>query len=338
MLIVDAHLDLAYNALRGRDVLRPACEQTCKPGEEHPTCGLPDLRAGNVGLICATIFCMPARDGKPGYTTADEAATVAADQLSWYRAQEACGQLDFVRGATELPQPDLRMTPATAPKAILLLEGADAIRTPDDVPGWFDAGLRIVGLAWGRTRFAGGTDGPGPLTREGVELIPHLDRVGVIHDLSHLAEESFFQLLDRTTGPVMASHSNCRAFVPTDRQLSDKMIRAIVERNGVIGINFYDRFLLPPEEYGKNPAKLCDVIRHVDHICQLAGNAKHAAIGTDLDGGVGKFEIPEEIVTAADLPKLVEALSARGYTDRDAARIMGANWLEFFHRSLPSRV
>src|SRR5580765_1715233 len=103
MLIVDAHLDLAYNALRGRDVLRPAREQTCQPGEELPTCGLPDLRAGNVGLICATIFCMPARDGKPGYKTSDEAAQIAANQLGWYRAQEACGQLRFARSADDLP-------------------------------------------------------------------------------------------------------------------------------------------------------------------------------------------------------------------------------------------
>jgi membrane dipeptidase len=335
--IVDAHLDLAYNALRGRDVLRPAAEQDAAPGEELPTIGLPDLRRGGVGLICATVFCMPAREDRDGYRTAEEAHAVARAQLAWYHAHAMQGHLHFVRSASDLPVADeaLSETPAPQP-AILLLEGADALRTPDDVPAFVKAGVRIVGLAWGRTRFAGGTDAPGPLTPAGVELIPHLDSAAVIHDASHLADESFWQLLDLTAGPVMASHSNCRAFVPTDRQLSDKMIRAIVTRGGVIGINLYDRFLLPPEEYGRRRATLTDVVRHVDHICQLAGNAKHVALGTDLDGGVGRYEIPEELTTAADLPKVGGALRRAEYDSAAVANILGRNWLRFFERALPN--
>lgn len=333
--IVDAHLDLAYNALRGRDVLRPAAEQTANPSEELPTVGLPDLRQGGVGLICATVFCMPARDGRPGYRTAAEAHAIATSQLNWYRVHAERGHFRFVRSSSELPLGNPGVDPAKPQAAILLLEGADGIRTPDDVPAFFDAGVRIVGLAWGQTRYAGGTDAPGPLTAEGRDLIPHLDRVGMIHDLSHLADESFWQLLDQTAGPVMASHSNCRAFVPTDRQLSDEMIRAIVQRDGVVGINFYDRFLLSPDEYGKRRAKLTDVVRHMDHICQLAGDAKHVAIGTDLDGGVGRDEIPQELVTAADMPKVADALGNSSYDDAAIADIMGMNWLKFFRQALP---
>src|SRR5688572_28502334 len=352
MLIVDAHLDLAYNVRRGRDVTRPALEQPVVYNEVAKV-GLPDLRAGGVGLVCATIFCSPAGYGKDGYHNADEAREQALWQLALYRRWIDDGLLRFVTTQDELPsdrgtgfQPELepphrqhgletRATPSQP--AILLLEGADAIRTPDDLPEWFDAGLRIVGLAWKRTRYAGGTTAAGALTPEGVDLVKAMDRFGIIHDTSHLAEESFWQLLEVASGPVIASHSNCRAFVPTDRQLSDAMIKALVARGGVIGINFYDKFLLPKEEQGSRRATLADVVRHMKHIADLTGSADHIAIGTDLDGGLGREQIPREITTIADLPKLADALCAGGFTDADVANIMGGNWLSFFRQSLPGR-
>jgi membrane dipeptidase len=215
------------------------------------------------------------------------------------------------------------------------MEGADPLRAPADVRPWFDAGLRIVGLAWRNARYAGGTGHPGPITAEGLELVKELDRFGIIHDASHLAEESFWQLLDASGGPVIASHSNCRAIVPTDRQLSDDMIRAIVKRGGVIGINFFDRFLLTPGEYAsKRRATLADVVVHVKHICDLAGTDWHVGLGTDMDGGLGRNEIPGEIVTAADLPNVGDALSAAGFGDDAVARIMAGNWLGYFRGRL----
>jgi membrane dipeptidase len=330
MLIVDAHLDLAYNALRGRNVLLPAVEQTADE-EGIPSVGFPDLRTGGVGLICATIFCQPDSPRSPGYKTAPEAHVMAWQQMQWYQRQIEAGVMEFVTSPSQLPTSQ----PAKQ-KAILLLEGADALRTTDDVQPWFDAGLRIVGLAWKRTRFAGGTATPGPLTAEGVEMVKALDAAKIIHDTSHLAEESFWQLLDLASGPVMASHSNCRAFVPTDRQLSDEMIKALVQRGGVIGMNFYDKFLLPPDEYGKRRATLADLIRHIRHIADLAGSADHVAIGTDMDGGLGRDQIPQEILTSADLPKIAEALSESGFSDADVTNIMGGNWLRFFRQALPA--
>jgi len=183
MLIVDAHLDLAYNALRGRNVLLPAVEQTADE-EGIPSVGFPDLRAGGVGLICATIFCQPDSPRSPGYKTAQEAHVMAWQQMQWYQRQIEAGVMGFVTSPQQLPasQPSKQ-------KAILLLEGADALRTKDDVQPWYDAGLRIVGLAWKRTRFAGGTATPGPLTAEGVAMVKALDEARIIHDTSHLAEE-----------------------------------------------------------------------------------------------------------------------------------------------------
>jgi membrane dipeptidase len=220
---------------------------------------------------------------------------------------------------------------------ILLMEGADPIRSPDDVRLFHDAGVRIVGLAWKRTRHAGGTGAPGPLTPEGRDLVRVLDEFQMIHDASHLAEESFWNLMDLTSGPVIASHSNCRAIVPGDRHLSDDMIRAIAERGGVIGINFYDKFLLPPDEHGKRRATLNDVVRHVRHICDLTGSASHVGIGTDMDGGLGREQIPVEIESIADLHKLGDNLTASGFGDNDVSGITGANWSRFFARCLPQR-
>ena len=329
-LIVDAHLDLAYNALRGREVLRPAVEQT---GDEDgiPSVGLPDLRAGNVGLICGTIYCAPClKEGEVGYRTADEARAAAVEQYEWYRRCEADGLMRIVRGREDVPT----KAGAAALPMVLLMEGADPMRTPDDVPSWFERGLRMIGLAWKRTRYAGGTGAPGPLTPEGVGLVRVLDEHGVIHDASHLAEESFWQLLEVSDGPVCASHSNCRAIVPTDRQLSDEMILEIVKRDGVIGINFYDKFLVPAAEYGKRRATLEDVVRHVRHMCDLAGSAGHVAIGTDMDGGFGRDQIPQEIRTAADLPKVGEALGRAGFSRGDVEGMLGGNWVRFFRDHL----
>lgn len=333
--IADAHLDLAYNAVRGRDVTRPAGEQAAD-AEGIPTVGLPDLRRGSVGLVCATIFCEPGADGPAGFRTPEQAHAAAFRQIQWYAQRLADGSMRLVRNAGDLPRAEALADPDGPLPAIILLEGADPIRSPDDIGAFHDAGVRIVGLAWRRSRYAGGTGHPGPLTAEGRTLVKELDRYGIIHDASHLAEESFWQLLELSSGPVIASHSNCRAIVPTDRQLSDDMIRAIISRGGVIGINFFDKFLLPPDEYKtKRRATLADVVRHIRHICDLAGNANHAGLGTDMDGGLGRDEIPEEITTSADLPKLADALSAAGFDDDAVRGVMGANWMRYFRRSLP---
>jgi membrane dipeptidase len=319
MMIVDAHLDLSYNAMRGRAVERPAREQAADE-EGIPTVGLPDLRKGGVGLVGATIFW-----ANPG-----EAREAAGKQLQWYRQREEGGELRRVR---TWPADLSRQAGQT--QMILLLEGADAIRDEGDAQWFFDAGVRLVGLTWkDGSRFAGGNAKPGPLTSDGIAMVKILDRLGIIHDASHLAEQSFWPLMETAAGPVMASHSNCRAIVPGERQLSDEMIRAIAGRGGVIGINFYDQFLLSPGEIGKRRATLKDVARHVRHICEVAGTSAAAGLGTDMDGGLGREQIPVEIETSADLPRVAQALSDDGFSDTDVAGVLGGNWLRYFGRWL----
>jgi membrane dipeptidase len=350
MKIVDAHLDLAYNVERGRDVRKPASEQPVADNE-IATVGLPDMRAGGVSLICATIFCMPKTATKPGYTTAAEAAEQANRQLDWYQRQWEAGELELVRTASELEKalipapkspeifPGVPLSDHVPKKAIpmlLLMEGADAMESNRDVEKWFKIGVRIMGLAWKRTRMAGGTGEPAPLSDEGRAVVKEMDRAGMIHDISHLAEEAFWQLLEMTNKTVIASHSNCRSIVPTDRQISDEMIRAIAERGGVIGMNFYDKFLMSPADYGKRRCELSDMIAHIRHICDLLGSAQHVALGSDMDGGLGREQIPKEIETIADLHRIGDALSSAGFSDVDVHAIMGENWLRFFRTNLPA--
>ena len=335
MIIVDGHLDLAYNASRGRNLLLPASRQT--PDEEGtPSVGLPDLRAASVTLLCGTLFCMPAL-GKDaaGYRNHDQAHAAAKHQLQWYHQRHAEAEIQIIRAAGQLTRPPtLNPLPAT-PQVIILMEGADPIRSPHEVQEWFDAGLRIVGLAWKQTRYAGAAGAPGPLTPQGDDLLRALDAHAIIHDVSHLAEQSFWQLLDTSSGPVIASHSNCRNIVPTDRHLSDQMIRALADRGGMIGINLYTKFLLPPAEAAARPADLQDVVRHIRHVCDVTGDTTHVGLGTDMDGGFGAECLPTQIRSSADLPRLADALSASGFTPPEVEDIMAANWLRFFEHALP---
>jgi membrane dipeptidase len=223
---------------------------------------------------------------------------------------------------------------------VMLMENADPIRTPDEVFWWRAEGLRIVGPAWQATRYCGGTGQPGPLTPAGRVLIQELARAGLILDTSHMAEESFWQALDLFDGTVIASHSNCRAHAPAsnaDRHLSDDMIRALVERDGVIGMVLYNAFLTPDYKKGqpKEQTGLDAVLRHIDHVCQIAGSARHVAIGSDLDGGFGSESIPRELDSAADMPRIGAALRSVGYSSHDVDAIMGENWLQILKRGLP---
>lgn len=332
-MLVDAHLDLAYNRARGRDITQPAALQPIADNE-IATVGLPDLLGGRVAMICATIFAAPKSfDAHAGYDTPDEAQVQAWTQLQYYQSLMTSGHLDLVAGPDDVPT----SLPADGRLPfVLLLEGADPLRTPDDLPMWYDAGLRVIGMAWKQTRYAGGTGMPGPLTPLGVDLAKRMDRLGLIHDASHLAEESFWQLCSLGAPKLIASHSNCRAIADSDRQLSDAMIKEIAARGGVIGINYFHKFLLPKPEVGTRRATLADVLAHIRHICDLTGSAKHVGLGTDMDGGLGREQIPHELTTSADLPKLADTLSAANFSDPDIASILGGNFLTYFRTHLPT--
>ena len=127
--------------------------------------------------------------------------------------------------------------------------------------------------------------------------------------------------------------------MPTERQLSDEMIRALVSRDGVIGVVLHNAFLLNGwKKVGggtKSQVNLSHVIKHIQHICKIAGDTSHVAVGSDLDGGFGAESVPAEIDTVGDLNKLGTALSEVGFSDKEVQEVMQKNWLRILERALP---
>jgi membrane dipeptidase len=354
MLVVDAHLDLAMNALMwNRDLALSAHETRRIEREEGMTdkgrcagtVSFPDLRQGEIGLVFATVIARKNHGQNAGidFRTHEIAFGQAQGQLAFYEELERQGIIRIIRTITDLGNwlAAWNADPAHAPFGfVILMEGADPIVEPDQARLWWDDGLRIVGLAhYGPSAYAFGTGSAGPLTAEGRELLRVMDELGMILDVSHLTDESFHEALDRFHGPVLASHSNCRALVPGDRQLDDAMIRRLIERDAVIGA-VMDAWMLQPDwvrgETTNERLTLAAVADQIDHVCQLAGNSRHAAIGTDLDGGYGIEQTPRDLDTIADVQRIPDLLGQRGYGDGDVKNIMHANWLRLLGRSLPA--
>jgi membrane dipeptidase len=224
---------------------------------------------------------------------------------------------------------------------VLLMEGADGVRSPDELEEWYAGGVRLLGPAWRGTRYAGGTGEPGPLSEAGRSLLKAMAELGLVLDLSHLADEAAHEAIDRYPGALIASHSNPRALHPAnaraDRHLSDQVIRGIVERDGVIGIVLWNSFLKgewTPGD-GREAVTLADVAVHIDYVCQIAGDARHVGLGSDFDGGFGLDQVPSGMDSVADLRFIGESLAARGYSQPDIEAVLGGNWLHLLRRALP---
>ncbi len=324
---IDGHLDLAYLALLGRDLTSPC------PDPLLGSVSLPELRAGGVEIAFATIFTEPnddARDRPAVYAGIDDldgAEAAGRRQLEIYQRLEADGELRFVRTRS-----DLEVVDAVVPGIVLLMEGADPIRTPAEVPWWYDRGLRLVGLSWSMgTRYAGGNQRLGPLTPLGIELVQALDECGIIHDASHLSDEALDGLLEVARGPLVATHSNCRALVDqSQRHLRDDHVRAIAERDGVIGLNLFSKFLVPAGR-----ASIGDCVAHIERLAELMGHRRGVALGTDMDGGFGPGDLPLGLDHPRKLDALAEALRAAGWSDQDVEGFAYANWLRLLTRALP---
>jgi membrane dipeptidase len=210
------------------------------------------------------------------------------------------------------------------------------------VEAWWKQGLRAVGpVHYGRSHYAYGTSTDGPLSERGVALLKEFRRIGMILDVTHLSDQSFFHALEVYDGPVLASHHNCRALVPGDRQLSDEQLRLLIQRDAVIGTAFDAWMLYPGWQRGVTRPQVIGIeaaVDHIDHICQLAGSARHCGFGTDLDGGFGTEQTPRDLDTISDIHKLEAILARRGYSAADIDGIFFANWLRFFTQALPEKV
>jgi membrane dipeptidase len=362
-LIIDSHQDIAWNMLTyGRDYTRSAYEtRRLEAGTTIPerngdsTIGWPEYQRGQVTAVFATLFAAPARKKETGdtilYADYETAHRLYRDQITLYR-RLADSHPDKFRLIASTKELDSVIEHWSKPAAegeghpvgiIYLMEGADGIRSPHELAEWYDLGLRIIGLAWAGTRYCGGTSEPGPLTDEGRRLVSAMADYNFILDLSHMDEAAAHETLDRYEGPVIATHSNCAALMKgseTNRHLPDTVIRGLIERDGVIGLIPLNSFLkvgwLRKSGSRREEVPLDTFIAHIDHICQLAGDANHAGIGSDFDGGFGMQSIPPELDTIADLQKVASKLIERGYSESDAANILGGNWLRFLRKHLPA--
>jgi membrane dipeptidase len=224
---------------------------------------------------------------------------------------------------------------------ILSLEGADSIISMKHLEKAFNYGLRAVGPAhYGPGTYAQGTDSTGGIGIKGREFLKEIARLGIILDVTHLCDDSFRETLDIYKGPVWASHNNCRAFVPHNRQFSDEQITELAERGAVIGVALDAWMMIPGWVRGKSDPESMGVslklmINNIDHICQLTGNSFHAAIGSDLDGAFGTEQCPYDLNTIADLQKIPEKLTETGYSETDVQNIMSNNWIRFLKKNLP---
>lgn len=324
---IDGHLDLAYLAVNGRDITTPV------PADLDACISLPALRETGVDLVFATIFTEMNFTGSQ--TT--EAQVYARDdfeaagrcglkQLEVYEQLEEAGELSIVRRADDLT--DER----PAPRIVILMEGADPIRSPADVEFWHSRGVRIVGLTWAMgSKYAGGNVTGGGLTSAGRHLVAALDELGIVHDVSHLAEQALHELLDCTTGPVLASHSNARAVDHTygERSLSDDQIRAIAELSGVIGINLFTKFLATGHR-----ATIADVVAHIEHITGVMGHRRGVGLGSDMDGGFAASKLAEGLDRPQSLPALADALCTAGWSDSEIDGFACGNWLRILEHVL----
>lgn len=353
MFSIDAHLDLSMNAMEwNRDLRLPisAIRQremgfNDKPDRGKGMVSFPALREGNIGLVVATqIARYVALDNHlPGWHSPEQAWAQTQGQRAWYQAMEDSGEMLAITDLSALEAHcEYWCKSETESKKIgyiLSLEGADSLISPKYLETAWQYGLRAVGPAhYGPGRYAQGTDATGRLTHAGVELLKEMDNLGIILDATHLCDESFWHAMDIFHGPVWASHNNCRSLVNHNRQFSDEQLKVLVQRGAVIGGALDAWMMVPGWVRGKSTPKQmkCDletIIDHFDHICQIAGNANHIGIGSDLDGAFGSEQSPYDLESIASLNRLPQLLSKRGYNESDIQKVMSGNWLRFLRQA-----
>lgn len=359
MLTFDAHLDLSMNALEwNRDLTRPIAEirereqgLTDKPDRTRGTVCFPEMRRGGIGICVATQIARYVKRGNPlpGWHSPEQAWAQTQGQLAWYRAMEERGEMVQIKTRSDLQRSVQQWSaPANTPEDnrpigyILSLEGADSILSFKHLEQSYAQGLRALGPAhYGPGLYAQGTDALGKFPARGRELLREMDRLGIILDVTHLTDEEFWEAVELYQGPMWASHSDCRALAPHQRQLNDDQIKALAQRGGVIGAALDAWMMVPnwvrqqttPEVVGLRLEKL---VEHIDHVCQITGNTRHSGIGSDLDGGFGREQTPMDLETIADIARIPDMFRARGYSEEDARNIAHGNFLRFLSTALPA--
>ena len=352
MLIFDSHLDLAWNATEwARDLTGSVASiRESERGLEGTargsnTVSYPAMRQGKIGLCIATILTRKIVKGIPPfvpYSTPGENHRRGLTQLSHYRAMEETGLLRNIRDRDGLMEHVRLWLESDSGKVlpigyILGMEGAEALQEPASVREWKDLGLRVLGpVHYGENAYGFGTGYRKGFKPLGRELLREMEAAGIVLDVTHLSDRGIEEALDWFGGELLASHHNCRALVPGERQLTDRQILRLARRKGVIGVAMDTWMLEPGWQKGISvpSATLETVADHIDHICQVTGSHAHAGVGSDLDGGFGTEQCPADVDTIADILRLEDILANRDYRDEEVESILYRNWVDCFARAL----
>ena len=298
MIICDTHCDTLYMR-----ALEP---------EKTPCVTMEAMQRGGVSLQTCTLFA--GSQGVSGHPYEKAMAEYAAferlrDTEGWTRVHSP---LEAEEGKV---------------KILLSVEGGEIFEgSVSRVQEFYERGVRMAALTWNNENEIaspakeGAKDGIKPA---GWAILREMANLRMAADTSHLNEAGFWDLIERHSQPPMASHSCAKKLCPHFRNLSDEQIRAMAERGGWIGVNFYPAFLSPSGQ--ASVATICD---HIDHICQL-GAQKHVGFGSDFDG---IETTPVDCKSPADVPAILEELRRRGYSEEAISEIAGGNFLAYYRR------
>ena len=385
MLIIDGDCPMFPAMRMRRDLTLPIDELRRRDTtpDNVAMASLPEMRRAGIAAAVVKVASDGQREGNvlAGALPPHRAYAVGQGYLAYFRALEREGQIRLLRtadafrdhmddwlavdartsaepgGTGSASDTDADVLARDAFRdlplgAILGMEGAHSVVAPDQLDEWWDAGVRLISLGhYGMSPYAHGTGmgTDGGLLEGAIDLLRGMDRLGIVLDVTHTSDASVREALRVFDGPVMATHSNARAICPGERQLPDDLIRAVIERDGVIGASM-DTFMLYPhgnidwgtdhwpsnrDIFPRDAVTLEDYVDHIDHVCQLAGDALHAGIGGDTDGQGGRESAPDGIDTVVDYQKIARILRGRGYREHDVKNVMYRNWQRFFERTLP---
>ena len=379
MLMIDGDYPMAFGGvIMERDLTLPIDQVRAEPtptgkpsgwSNEGTMASIPEMRRSGMAIALVKInrcilrddtesFCGHEYEGPSGHghgevRTDHHAYVSGIAQLGYYQIMRATGESRLLKTPAEFKE-HMDEWQGTdnydgLPVGMVIgMEGADPIVWPQQVHEWFEAGLRVISLShYGVSRYSHGTGTGtnGGLMPPARELLREMDALGIILDVSHTSDESVRQELDIFEGPVLASHQNCRAVTPGERQFPDHLLKRIIERGSVIGHSM-DAYMLwskeidwaniPGHRFPKHEVTLERIVDNIDHVSQLAGNSLHSAIGGDTDGQGGAKGAPKEIDTIYDYLQIVDFMERRGYKQEDIENVMWRNWQRFFEANLPA--
>jgi membrane dipeptidase len=313
-LLIDTHNDVTSRTVDGFDI-------GSRDSKSHTD--IARLRQGGVGAVFFAAYV--AAD----YVNGNRSAHRALEMIDTVRhdiAERYPGDFAFARTADEIEAAHRQGKIA----ALIGIEGGHAIEDSLRLLRDYQRlGVRYMTLThtnsntWAGS--AGSSDKPPEqpergLTDLGKQVVREMNRLGVMVDVSHVSDKTFWDALNASSAPVFASHSSCRALCDVRRNMTDEMIRAMAAKGGVIQINFYCSFLTKDKT-----ASLADAVAHIDHAVKVGG-VDHVGIGSDFDGIPCA---PAGLEDVSKFPNLTRALLEKGYSAEDIRKIYGANLLRF---------